>query len=122
VTLAKIKLGIIITLFATTALLGWQYRAQIQRAAQLAADVAQYKSSLLTERQATQEALKEKNKIEKIMLEREQARQELTVKNTELQQELEKLRLENENIKNWSAAAVPDELIRLLEQSDNSND
>jgi len=118
----KLWLGVGLSLLAALAFLGWQYREQVAQVATLQANVAQYQRALNSEQQATQRLRQERNHLEQVLAEREQARQQVQEQARALRGEIDRLRREHEDVEEWAGQRVPGAVIeRLRNHSTGSN-
>lgn len=112
----KVFLGISFTLLIALAVLGWQYREQVAQAATLRGNLAQYQRALINQQQAAARLRQERDQLERVLADREKAKQEVQAQAHALRSDIDRLRREHDDVEKWATQRVPDAVIERLRQ------
>lgn len=118
---SKIKIGIVLALVTSLALLGWMYRAEVRKAASLAQQVITITEALRTTSEALKNERQERERAERLLRDREAERNRLRAESERLKRDLEELRHTDDDVRDWAATLVPD-AIRLRKKPGGDTD
>ena len=105
--MTKIKIGIILALVTAVGGLGWLYRAELKRGAQLAQTVVQQRATLGEMEQELSRAEKMRKKAEARAAEHKQRIGEIRKQARGLRDEVRRLEKENQAVADWADNDLP---------------
>lgn len=111
---SRVKWGIIITLVAGVAFLGWQYRSELQESARQAAEIVQQQAEIADRDQEIDDLREAVEKERQVSARREERREASRLEIKDMRDELARLEKENQELADWDARDLPDELYRVL--------
>ena len=112
--MTKLKIGIMLTLVAGLAFLGWQYRVEIQRGARQAAEIVQQQAEIADRDQEIDDLREAVERERQVSARREERREASRLEIKDLRDELARLEKENQELADWDDRDLPDELYRVL--------
>ena len=112
--MTKVKIGIMLSLVAGLAFLGWQYRAEIQRGARQAAEIVQQQAEIADRDQEIDDLREAVERERQVSARREERREASRLEIKDLRDELARLEKENQELADWDDRDLPYELYRVL--------
>jgi len=119
--ITMIKIGIILALFAGLSAVWWLYRSELREGARQAAEIVQQQAEIADRDQEIDDLREAVEKERQVSARREERREASRLEIKDMRDELARLEKENQELADWDARDLPDELYRVLRGIEDGN-